>query len=236
MRSVQLLAAACLLALAPASYAQEWIEYKNLEGRFAINSPGQPTIEKIQWKSEYNLMFPATVYKWQQGENKYSVTVVDYSNAEAVYYASNPNHDFNDPAYWQIDVLGSVQYAATQYRHRPGVKSNFDAFHYINFVTGHQLQLDNPDKTRTYAAFYLHENWLYILDATVGPKAPAPIIFQQSFEFLDAEGKSIRYRTYYYNRLPTPKMNKPGASGVPREGQQPQGPSGAAPGGGVPPK
>ena len=142
--------------------------------------------------------------------------------------------DFQAAAYWQIDILGSIQYAATKYRMRPGVKVNFDAFHYINLVTGHQLQLVNPDQTKTYVAIYLHENRLYILDATVAKNAPAPIIFQQSLEFLDAEGKAIRYRTYYYDRLPEPKIGRRNVDpGTPVQG----GPGGApagAPGGGAP--
>jgi len=29
------------------------------------------------------------VYRWQQGANRYSVTVIDYSNSEALYTANN---------------------------------------------------------------------------------------------------------------------------------------------------
>ena len=39
---------------------------------------------------------------------------------------------------------------------------------------------------------------------------PAPLIFQQSMEFLDAEGKSIRYRTYYFDKLPEQKLGRRG--------------------------
>jgi len=206
----------------PAS-AADWIEYKNMQDHFGVNAPGEPTAEATKWKSEYDSMFPAMVYRWQDAGNRYSVTVVDYSDSEAIYTANHHSADFQAAAYWQIDILGSIQYAATQYRYRPGVKVNFDNFHYINLITGHQLQLTNPDGTRTYVAIYLHENKLYILDATVTKTAPAPIIFQQSFEVLDAEGKAIRYRTYYYNKLPEQKLgrrgNDPGAGRVPDPAQ-----------------
>ena len=48
MHRLRLVAAACVLLTAQAAFAQqkEWIEYKNLEDRFAINTPGQPTVEK----------------------------------------------------------------------------------------------------------------------------------------------------------------------------------------------
>lgn len=213
MRTIRLVAAACVLLMARPVFAQkEWIEYKNTTDHFAINAPGEPTVEKTTWTSEYDSKFPEVIYRWQDGPNRYSVSVIDYSDSEAIYLANHHSEDFSAPAYWQIDILGSIQYAATKlYRMKPGVKITFDNFHYINLVTGHQLTVVNPDMTRTYVALYLHENRLYILDATVTRNAPAPIIFQQSLEFLDAEGKSIRYRTYYFDKLPEPKAGRRGA-------------------------
>ena len=149
-----------------------------------------------------------------------AVRVVDYSDSEALYTANHHTDDFSAPAYWQIDILGSIQWAASQlYRLKPGVKVTFDNFHYINLVTGQQLTVINPDMTRTYVGIYLHENRLYVLDATVARNAPAPIAFQQSLEFLDAEGKSVRYRTYYFDKLPEAKLGRRGA------GQGTQGPA-----------
>ena len=171
------------------------------------------------------------MYRWQQGPNRYTVTVVDYSDSEAIYAANQHSQDFQLPMYWQIDILGSVQYAATQYRQKPGVKVTFDAFHYINLVTGHELQLTNPDQSRTYVGLYLHENRLYIFDATVAKGMPPPLIFQQSPEFLDADGNSIRYRTYYFNRVPEARLGRGGrGGGAPPAG----GPQGAPAGGGGP--
>ena len=221
MCTFRLVAAACVLLIAQGVFAQgkEWIEYKNLEDRFAINTPGQPTVEKTMWTSEYDSKFPEVIYRWTEGPNRYSVSVVDYSDSEALYTANHHTDDFSAPAYWQIDILGSIQWAASQlYRLKPGVKVTFDNFHYINLVTGQQLTVINPDMTRSYVAIYLHENRLYILDATVARNAPAPIAFQQSLEFLDAEGKSVRYRTYYFDKLPEPKLGRRGA------GQGTQGP------------
>jgi len=78
----------------------------------------------------------------------------------------------------------------------------YDAFHYVNLITGHMLQLTNPDASRSYVAIYLHENRLYVLDATVGKGQPPPLIFQQSFAMLGPDGNSIRYQSLYYNRFP----------------------------------
>ena len=94
MRSMRLVAGACVLFVAQPLFAQEWAEYRNLEDRFAVSAPGTPTSEKIQWKSEYDSIFPATVHRWQVGANRYSVTVVDYSDSEAIYTANHHSDDF----------------------------------------------------------------------------------------------------------------------------------------------
>ena len=208
MRITTIIAAALLLFVGRPAFAQEWDRYQNLEDRFAVSAPGQPAIEKTKWKSEYDSMFPETIYRWEQGPNRYTVTVVDYSNSEAIYMANQHSAAFQLAVYWQIDILGSIQYAATQYRQKSGVKVTFDAFHYINLVTGHELQLTNPDQSRTFVGLYLHENRLYIFDATVAKNMPPPLIFQQSPEFLDEKGNSIRYRTYYFNHVPDPKLGR----------------------------
>jgi hypothetical protein len=230
MRVVRNVAAGCLLLFGGLLFAQEWNRYQNLDDRFAVTAPGEPTIEKTKWKSEYNSMFPATVYRWQQGANHYTATVIDYSDSEAIYAATPHSPSFQGPMYWQIDILGSIQYAATQYREKPGVKVTFDYFHYINYVTGHELQITNPDQSRTYVGIYLHENRLYVFDATVAKGMPPPLIFQQSPEFVDANGNAIRYRTYYFNPVPEPRIGQRGGAGAP-PGNAPQG---APAGGGGP--
>src|SRR5499427_727001 len=229
MSAMKIVAAVCALLIAEPLFAQEWYRYQNLEDHFAVTAPGEPAIEKTKWKSEYGSMFPETIYRWEQGANRYTVTVVDYSDSEAIYTANRHSAAFQLSVYWQIDILGSIQYAATQYRQKPGVKVTFDAFHYVNLVTGHELELTNPDQSRTYVGIYLHENRLYIFDATVAKGMPPPLIFQQSPEFLDAEGKSIRYRTYYFDRLPEPRLGGRGGGG-----RGTAGPEGAPAGGGGP--
>ena len=93
------------------------------------------------------------------------------------------------------------------------MKVTYDAFHYVNLVTGHMLQVTYPDESRGYAAIYLHENRLYVLDATVAKGQPPPLIFQQSFALLDAEGNTVRYRELYYNRFPERKLGGRGGPG-----------------------
>ena len=105
MRRVGLWTAACLLlathghAIAGATASpgtpkvfqqqtpQEWSTYSNRVDRFEVNLPGQPKVEDIKWPSEYGAVFPARVYSLEQGGGRYSVTVVDYTDAERIHAA-----------------------------------------------------------------------------------------------------------------------------------------------------
>ena len=128
--------------------------------------------------------------------------MVDYTDAERIHAERTNKTEAESPSiYWQIDVQASIAYAAWQFRQR-NAKVTYDAWHYIDLVEGHQLQLTNADQSRTFAGIYLHESRLYILEATVPPGAPPPGLFQQSLSFLDEEGNRVRYDSIYSNRLP----------------------------------
>jgi len=220
MRVVGLmLAPLVLLAFSPA-FAQEWMEFTSRVDRFTVNVPGQPKTQEMTWPSEYGATFPGRVYSVEQGANKYSITVIDYTDAERIH-AERPNKTEAESGgmYWQVDVQASIAYAATKFRQRPGVKVTYDAYHYIDLVSGHQLQLTNPDQSRTFVGIYLHENRLYILEATVPARSPAPGLFQQSLGFLDEAGNHVRYREIYFNKLPPARLGRGGRGG--RGGQQP---------------
>jgi hypothetical protein len=226
MRIAPVLTGLCMLFLVQPVFAQEWVEYANRVDRFTVPAPGEPAVDTITWDSEYGARFPGRVYRWQQGRSRYSLTVVDYSDSERIHsqvkhiaYSGGPGPG---GVYWLVDIMGSVAHAAARYRQKPGVKVTYDAFHYIEFVTGIELQLTNPDESRTYAGMYLHDNRLYILDATAARGEAPPIIFQQSFGFLDPDGKPVRYRPFYVNPLPAPRLGQPG--GAPQGQPQQQAP------------
>jgi len=215
MRITSLMIGLCMLLSARPVLAQSWAEYENRIDRFAVPAPGQPKVETITWDSEYGARFPGRVYTWAQGRTRYSVTVIDYSDAERIHSEVNHIAYRGGPGYWTIDIMGSIDYAATRYRQKPGVKVTYDAWHYIERVTGHELQLTNPDDSRSYVGIYLHENRLYILDATAAKDEVPPIIFQQSFGFLDAEGKPVQYSAFYFNRLPPARLGRGGPGAGP---------------------
>ena len=57
----------------------------------------------------------------------------------------------------------------------------------------------------TVHTFGMHENRLYILEATVPGNAPPPALFQQSMGILDKDGVRVRYDSVYSNAYPAPK-------------------------------
>ena len=195
--------AAFILFVSASSLAQSWVTYESRADRFSVNFRGKPRVQEITWPSEYGVVFPGRVYAQQDDTGRYSVTVIDYTDAERMHAEQPKPESFRQAIYAQIDVMASIAYAATKYRQREGVKVTYDAWHYIDLVEGHQLQLTNADQSRTFVAIYLHENRLYILEATV-PTANAapPGLFQQSLSFLDEKGNRVRYDSIYSNRLP----------------------------------
>ena len=62
-------------------------------------------------------------------------------------------------------------------------------------------QITNADRSRTYAAIYLHESRLYVVEATVSPGRPPPIMFQQSLTLFDANGNTFNYEYIHHPRL-----------------------------------
>ena len=231
MRVIRLIPAALILMLLSTNaHGQEWVDFTSREDRFTVNMPGQPKVDAIQWPSEYGLVFPGRVYTAMRGAEKYTITVIDYSDAEKRYAEKPHPPSFRQAEYWMMDIQGSIQYAATKlYRMKPGVKVTHDAWHYIDLVEGHQLNLTNADGTRTFVGIYLHENRLYILDGTVPANGPEPGLFTQSLSFLDAEGKRVRYDRIYSNRLPEETIPR-GRGGRGQGGQQNQGGRGQGPG------
>jgi len=151
-------------------------------------------VHQISYQSEYGSVFPAYVYTAQNGQNFYSVTVVDFSDSEGIYRepVDKTDDDENVSGVWLYDQRGSVAYAARNFRLRGG-EVTYDAWHHIDLVEGHQLQITNQNQSRTYAGMYLHNSRLYVLEATVPAGAPPQGLFQQSLVFLDEKGARIRY-------------------------------------------
>jgi hypothetical protein len=194
------------------AFAQSWIEYTNLEDRFSVNFPGEPTVEDTTYTSQYEAEYPARVHSRVNGGNRFSITVVDHNNAAEIFKARaadcppDAQSDCSE-GYWTVDIYAAVNHAANAFLTRAD-KVTYFGYSRIDRIGGHQIQLTNPDQSRSYVEIHMHENRLYIQEATVPAGAPEPSIFGQSLRFLDVEGKVVRYVTDYANGYPAPARQR----------------------------
>jgi len=205
MRMIPLVLASFLFATAPAR-AQEWVEYASRADMFTVNFPGQPMVQDINWETEYRITIPGHVHHYDKGQSHYSVTVVDYSNVQKIHAdrlkGCNGYPDTcNNP--YVAELRGAMEFAAWSFLKRDA-KVTYYAYGNTDRVEGRRLQLTNTDGSRTFAQIHMHDNRLYIFEATVPKTDPSPELFQQSAGFLDKNGGRVRYNEVYSNAYPAP--------------------------------
>ena len=193
MRILSLLLCSALL---PVGVQAQWRQFVDQEEYFSVNFPGEPEIRVVDYDSEYGATLPAKVYSVTDGGSVHSVTVVDFTDAQSAYLElADRSDEANNASLWLYDQRASVAYAARNFRLRGG-DVTFDAWHHIDLVEGHQMQITNQDNSRTYASIYLHNSRLYILEATVPEGSIPQGLFQASLSFLDETGTKIRYQLF----------------------------------------
>ena len=82
MRRIPLIATVWVLLISATAFAQEWIEFASRDDRFTCLFPSQPKITETTYLSPHEADLPARVYTATQGQSRYSVTVVDYNQAQ----------------------------------------------------------------------------------------------------------------------------------------------------------
>jgi hypothetical protein len=201
---------ALVLSVSGSAAAQEWDEYTNIQDGFKINFPGQPKITETIWTSQLDYKLPARVYSAERGQERYSVTVVDYTSIEqqGIERSKNcPPGNANcrpgagaalGPGYWRHDERGALVYATEKLLLRGATLTDL-AWEWQDMVEGHNIQLTNTDGSRTFAYISMHARKLYILEGTVPKGAPEPGLFQQSLGYVDKDGNGIRYQQIYSN-------------------------------------
>jgi YD repeat-containing protein len=189
-------AAFVLLLSAGTLHAQNWQEYISRSNHFIVNFPGEPKITDISYTSELNAQIPARIYSVDNEAGKYSMTVVDYTQADRVHRAlcEASSDYFCDGNEVQTEVRGAVAFAAWNIRKSTDGEITYDGYAQVDGVPGHQLQITHPDGSKTYVAIHIDARRLFILEGTVPDDAPPPGLFQQSLGILDDNGHRIRYR------------------------------------------
>jgi len=198
MFALQLLSLATILIFSSSAFAQRWAPYTSENGEFRIMVPGgQFEIETVDFETEYGIIVPAQIHTAEDTHGTYTLTVVDYVDSMALHRERIAELDgIYLNVYGEVDARGSVAYFARMIRER-AESVEYDNYHYIGRVDGHQLHTTNPDGTRTFAGLYLLQSKLYAIEATIAPTAPTGGMFQQSFEFLDENGNRIMYPTFH---------------------------------------
>ena len=216
MRFHRFVIALAVLLIASAVSGQDWVEYTSREDRFTVLFPAQPAVRAFTYTSWREAQLPARTHSVQRGADRYSVTVVDYTVAERVHteraktceagaHTLCRGNDLVSQGVggWKYDVHGALDHASSEFLMR-NAKVTYFAWATIDRITGRQIHLTNADQSRTFAQIHMHENRLYIVEATVPAQAPEPGLFQQSPRFLDAAGRPVRYTDNYANMYPPP--------------------------------
>lgn len=229
MRRVSLMSAALILCVSAPASAQGWTEYVSKADFFSISFPGTPQVREITYPAEYRITLPGRVYSVEDRGSRYSVTVVNYADAMKMHEdrvksckaAGGDGDSCQDDG--AEEVRGALVYASWNFINRPGAKVTHLAHYNSDRIEGLETHLTNADDSRTFGVVHMHEDRLYILEATVPPRAPAPGLFQVSVRFLDKDWNPVRYEwvgsQLYSNGYPPP----PRAGGQRGQGAGPQG-------------
>ncbi|OUU80715.1 MAG: hypothetical protein CBC38_00700 [Gammaproteobacteria bacterium TMED78] len=177
--------------------AQDWVEYVHRKDLFAITFPSVPQIDEEIRISAHGVSVPARIYSTQKNSNSYSLTVIDYTDAQKRHQERDDQTDASSgPRVWIMDVRASVMHAAQNIRKRTNQEGGvilYEGWADMDKIEGHQLQIINSDQSRTYIGIHLNNSRLYILEATAPQNYPPVSWFQQSIQFLNDEGMRIRY-------------------------------------------
>ena len=220
MRLISLVPVAMVLSTPWPAFAQgqEWSEYVSKEDYFSISFPGQPTVEDIVWDSEYRIQLPGRVHRFEDEQRRrYSVTVVDYRDAverhlarnEACAAAGGDGDQCQDEG--PKEMRGVLVWASWSLMQRHGELTYYAHFN-SDLIEGHELHFTNTDGSLTHATVHMHEDRLYVIEASVPKGHPPPNIFQISVRFLDSEWRPVRYSwdgvRLYINGYPPPPRTR----------------------------
>ncbi len=88
MRRISVMTAALILVMSAPSFAQEWIQYQPAgQISSASISRANPRCRTSPTPPNIDITLPGRVYSAASGSSRYSVTVVDYADAEKIHTA-----------------------------------------------------------------------------------------------------------------------------------------------------
>jgi hypothetical protein len=173
MRIIALLPSAAILFLSATVMAQTEPSplYRNTDYHFAIIFPGAPMARDITYMTKNGASVPARQYYVEEGENRYSLTLVKFPDAAAI----------------DRDI---IEYAAQQILQKGRTNFQF-SFCYDPGIPGRQLNLAESNGHQLRASVYMWDHQLYITEASAAPGSSAALQFEQSVTILDANGNDL---------------------------------------------
>ena len=185
MRRLGFIAAAVVMCVSSAVYAQAWSEYINRQEFFTVNFPGDPTVKEIPYKTAKGTNLKAKVFTANAPAGsitagRYAMTVVDYSTAPG-------------------ELSTAVAEAAKIYR----AKGNptYDDTGNVDRIKTQRQTIETSNMTYIMTEILAHGTRLYIVEAETAMNVPPPAQFQASVQILDENGQRIRYENDGVTRI-----------------------------------
>src|SRR6266516_3159914 len=146
-----------VLAISGPLFAQEWIEFVSQEDRFTCNFPIQPKVTQTTYRSQHEADLPVRSYSASQGQSRYLVTVIDYTQVQRILTEKAKSCPAGaepclggpgDEGHWKAEIRGAIVYATWRLMQRDARVTSL-VWNTVDLVEGHQLQLtNNADKSR----------------------------------------------------------------------------------------
>src|SRR5439155_21431659 len=127
---------------------------------FTVNFPGQPTVQDINWETEYRITIPGHVHRYDASGSHYSVTVVDYSNVQQIHAdrvkgcTLYPDQCGNP---YVAELRGAMEYAAWQFLKRDG-KVTYYAYGNAELIEGRERKSAEEGGNGNLGGFHMHQN------------------------------------------------------------------------------
>jgi hypothetical protein len=187
MMRIDICILAAIITFVPAPvFAQQCINYFDYEQRFSVNLPAEPIIEDASIVSQRGDVYPARIYRANDGTSLYMVKVVDYTLPDVSLS--------EDEAI--VDVRGAVSWEARRYRNATvdaEGEIKFDGYAELDGIEGHRLMIANADQSRSFVSIHLLSRRLYVFEASIRGGGPPPTLFQASRHILDENGGRARF-------------------------------------------
>lgn len=174
-----------LLAIGGAE-AQPGTKYVNRDLHFTINFPEEPRVEHTTYVAAEGRPIPAQVFSVEDGTALYKLTVVDFSEHQA------------------LEVGATAHAVETLTRRGDG---HHNRYAYMDGLGGHDLTLYEASGRRLQATVYLYDHRLYIVEGSDIAEAPLPSWFTYSLIITHADGTQLNldgYNAESFNAFESP--------------------------------